>query len=91
MHANMQRYSLASMVRTHLFGDEYSNLYPFVGCAMIVARSFARIHETNLKVRLFLLYVKLPHGMLYILRNKVFCLYGSVIKPTTLVLAQETP
>ena len=25
--------------------------YLFIGCAMIVARSFARIHETNLKVK----------------------------------------
>ena len=33
---------------------EHAALQPrFYGCAMIVARSFARIHETNLKVRFF--------------------------------------
>lgn len=35
---------------------EHAALQPrYYGCAMIVARSFARIHETNLKVRFILL------------------------------------
>ena len=40
---------------------EHAALQPrFYGCAMIVARSFARIHETNLKVRLLS-----PHSHIY--------------------------
>jgi Aconitase C-terminal domain len=54
---------------------------PLLGCALIVARSFARIHETNLKVRLT---CSTPRMSLSpISRNKVFFLSGSQTKRIT--------
>lgn len=43
--------SHAFMVSASFFGGSLIVLSVIEGCAMIVARSFARIHETNLKVK----------------------------------------
>lgn len=49
-HASMQHYSPDSMVNAVVFLP--IEAYQSAGCALILARSFARIHETNLKVSL---------------------------------------
>jgi homoaconitase len=46
----MLHYNLVSMVRVFLLATIIALSHCHPGCAMIIARSFARIHETNLKV-----------------------------------------
>jgi len=54
-----------------------------IGCAMIIARSFARIHETNLKVRTLLRYLVRYEGYLGVYRSRECCPFGLPIRTTT--------
>jgi hypothetical protein len=57
---------------------------------MIIARSFARIHETNLKVSIFGSLLPLSHvlNVPFIIRNKESYPYGLPIRMTTAGLDQ---
>lgn len=71
---------------------EHAAMQPrFLGCAMILARGFARIHETNLKVChsfRFGLFIFIHWDIFYCPRNKASSHYGSPIKPTTHISQQ---
>ncbi len=82
VHVNTQHYSHDSMVSQHSSDIRYPTERSNTGGAMIIARSFARIHETNLKVR-FSAYPL--HGGFLTLgsRNKASCHCGSPTRRTT--------
>jgi len=82
---------LSKLIRYSSDGEgsarEHAALQPrFYGCAMIVARSFARIHETNLTVSLshLLRQVNLESRLIALVhRNKVSFPSGSSTNPPT--------
>jgi 3-isopropylmalate dehydratase small subunit len=72
-------------------GYNYSALsHCHSGCAMIIARSFARIHETNLKVGSDFISNcdKHSHGRIY--RNRAFSLFGLLRNRIIRASSQET-
>ena len=79
---NTPLYSLVSMVRI-ILGSFLHVAQCTAGCAMIIARSFARIHETNLKVRISFFTILLTASMRRIVfRSRAFYPCGSLIRMT---------
>lgn len=83
----MLRYNRASMV-PYFTANIVVSLFTYgLGCSLIIARSFARIHETNLKVRLLDLVHRHQRILIWAFRNKEFFHYGLQINKTTRVSA----
>jgi hypothetical protein len=90
---SMRHFSHGSTVRTMIAALVSTTPKQLIsqGCAVIIARSFARIHETNLKVRgPFRLFCRKEPKIFNFNRSKAFCLFGLPTRRTTRALTLGT-